>query len=246
MSEKKTTVSRREFLKDAGLVVGGATIGSAAILSACSKGGTETITKTETKTATQTSTVTSTKSVTTTEYVAADGSKFATLKELQDYYAATAPNFDASKIVSFKVDGNSYTVAVEPWWPLAYVLLDILGYFSIKLGCDMGNCGTCTILVNGTPMFSCLMLASEADGLEITTAEGLCNGYELSPVQKKFYDYDATQCGYCTPGLLIAATALIAENPKPTADDVRYAFSGHLCFCNNMTKQVACMVGGVN
>jgi len=244
MSEKKTTVSRREFLKDAGLVVGGATIGSAAILSACSKGGTETITKTETKT--QNSTVTSTTSVTKTEYVAADGTKFATLKELQDYYAATAPNFDVSKIVSFKVDGKSYTLAVEDWWPLAYVLRDILGYFSIKLGCDMGNCGTCTILVNGTPMFSCLMLASEADGLEITTAEGLCNGYELSPVQKKFYDYDATQCGYCTPGLLLAATALIAENPKPTADDVRYAFSGHLCFCNNMTKQVACMVGGVN
>jgi len=244
MSEKKTTVSRREFLKDAGLVVGGATIGSAAILSACSKGGTETITKTETKT--QNSTVTSTTSVTKTEYVAADGTKFATLKELQDYYAATAPNFDVSKIVSFKVDGKSYTLAVEDWWPLAYVLRDILGYFSIKLGCDMGNCGTCTILVNGTPMFSCLMLASEADGLEITTAEGLCNGYELSPVQKKFYDYDATQCGYCTPGLIMAGEALIKKNPKPTAADVQEAFSGHLCFCANMTKQVECLVGGVD
>ncbi len=245
MSEKKTTVSRREFLKDAGLVVGGATIGSAAILSACSKGGTETITKTETKTTTQNSTVTSTKSVTTTEYVAADGSKFATLKELQDYYAATSPSVDVSKIVSFKVNGKGYSLIVKPWWPLVHVLRNVLGYFSVKAGCDQGNCGTCTILVNGTPMFSCLILAIEAEGFEITTTEGLSDGITLSPVQQAFYDDDATQCGYCTPGLLIAATALIAENPKPTADDVRYAFSGHLCFCNNMTKQVECLVGGV-
>ena len=243
MSEIKSTVSRREFLKDAGLVVGGATIGSAAILSACKGGKTETITKTVTDTKTVTTTAGGS---TSTEYVCpVDSQKFSSLADLQNHYQSAHAGKSFDNIVSFKVDGISYTLGVEPWWPLVYVLRDVLGYFSVKVGCDMGNCGTCSVLVNGTPMFSCLMLASEADGLEITTAEGLCNGAELSPVQKKFYEYDATQCGYCTPGLLIAATALIAENSKPTADDVRKAFSGHLCFCNNMTKQVACMVGGV-
>ncbi len=249
MSEEiKTKVSRREFLKDAGLVVGGATIGSAAILSAC-KGETKTVTSTVTNTAT--STVTKTVEVKgDTKYVCPfDSMEFNSVADLQAHLASAHADKKLDNIVSFTLNGTPYTLVVEPWWPVSMVLRDILGFYDVKVGCDFGNCGTCTVLVekNGKqiPMFSCLMVAGELNGKVITTCDGLSNGITPSPVQKKFYDEDAFQCGYCTPGLILAATALLADNPKPTADEVRYAFSGHLCFCNNMTKTVSAMVGGV-
>ena len=243
MSEKKTTVSRREFLKDAGLVVGGATIGSAAILSACS-GKTTTVTETTTKN----STVTETKTVTgASKFICpVDSKEFSSLADLQSHYTTAHVDKTLENVVTLTVNGNNYTLAVEPWWPLVYVLRDVLGLYSVKVGCDLGNCGTCTILVDGNPKFACLMLACECQGHEIVTMEALSNGAVLSPVEQAFYDHDAYQCGYCTPGLVMAAEALIKKNPKPTAADVQYAFSGHLCFCANMTKQVECLVGGVD
>ena len=234
MSEKKTTVSRREFLKDAGLVVGGATIGSAAILSACS-GEPVTNTVTETKTVTGAS-----------KFICpVDSKEFSSLEDLKKHYEADHVDKSLENVITLNINGNNYVVAVEPWWPLVYVLRDVLGFYSVKVGCDLGNCGTCTILVDGTPKFACLMLAIECQGCEIVTMEALSNGAVLDPVQQAFYDFDAYQCGYCTPGLVMAAEALIKKNPKPTAADVQMAFSGHLCFCANMTKQVECLVGGV-
>ncbi len=222
--------------------MGGATIGSASLLAAC---GSDTTTQTITNTTTTTSTVTSTTTV--TNYICpVDSQKFSSLADLQDHYSTEHAGNQAENIVTLNVNGKAYALIVEPWWPLAYVLRDILGFYSIKLGCDMGNCGTCTIQVDGAPMFSCLMLAVDCDGMEITTLEAMSDGINLDPVQQAFYDYDAYQCGYCTPGLIMAAEALIKKNPKPTAEEVQEAFSGHLCFCANMTKQVECLVGGVD
>ncbi len=246
--EKKKTIeiSRRKFLKDAGLVVGGASIGSMAFLNAC-KGG-ETITKTVTNTATSTVTTTAAATtVTVNKFVCpVDGQEFPTLDDLKAHYNAAHPGAPAIEgLVTLTVNDVNYVMKVEPWWPLSFVLRDQLGLFGLKVGCDHGNCGTCTVLADGVPVFSCLMLAIECQGKKLTTIEALSNGSNLSPLQQKFYNNEAFQCGYCTPGILLASTALLANNPKPTADDVRAALAGHLCFCGNFLKVVETVTGGV-
>jgi carbon-monoxide dehydrogenase small subunit len=110
----------------------------------------------------------------------------------------------------------------------------------------MGQCGTCTILVDGVPMFACLMLAIDAGGHKLMTVEGLSDdGVTLNPLQQKIVNNDAYQCGYCTPGFLMAATALLASTPQPTADQLRAALAGHVCFCGNSIRLVNTLVGGV-
>jgi len=246
--EKKKTIeiSRREFLKDAGLVVGGATVGSMAFLSACNNSGsTSTVTKTVTG---GTTTVTSpATTVTVNKFICpVDGQEFPTLDALKVHYNAAHPGAPAIEgLLTLTVNNINYTMKVEPWWPLSFVLRDQLGLFGLKVGCDAGNCGTCTVLADGVPVFSCLLLAIECQGKKLTTVESLSNGINLSPLQKKFYDNEAFQCGYCTPGILLASTALLAANAKPTADDVREALSGHLCFCGNWLKVVESVTGGV-
>ena len=250
--QKKTVISRREFLKDAGLVVGGATIGSMAILSACNGGSTVTNTATKTVTTTvtgsgSTGTVTSTTTVSVSKFICpVDGLEFPSLAALQTHYNAehggAAP---LAGMVTLNVNNVDYTLKVEPWWPLAFVLRDKLGLFGLKTGCEFGNCGTCTILADGMPVFSCLLLAIECQGKQLITIEGLSNGSNLSPIQQAFYDNEAFQCGYCTPGIIMAGTALLASKPKPTADEVRDALAGHLCFCGNWLKVVEAIEGGV-
>ncbi|MCL2679385.1 MAG: (2Fe-2S)-binding protein [Dehalococcoidia bacterium] len=229
---KKNGMSRREFLKDAGLVVGGATIGSMTFLSSC--GG-------------KTTTVTTTVTGGATRYIdPIDGSEWPSLEALQAHFNATWPNAALSgNLVVLSVNGRDYGVYVNPSWPLAYVLREKMGFFGVKTGCDMGQCGTCTILVDDVPMFSCLMLAIDAGGKKITTVEGLSDGIRLSPLQQKFVDNDAFQCGYCTPGYLMACTALLASNPRPSADDVREAIAGHICMCANAIRVVNTVTGGV-
>ena len=249
--QKKTVISRREFLKDAGLVVGGATVGSMAILSACNSG--ETVTNTSTKTVTTTvtgsgtgSTVTATTTVSVSKFICpVDGQEFTSLAALQTHYNAEHGGGAMPGMVTLSVNNVDYTMHVEPWWPLSFVLRDQMGLFGVKTGCEYGNCGTCTILADGVPVFSCLMLAIECQGKQLTTVEGLSNGSNLSPIQQAFYDNEAFQCGYCTPGILMAGTALLAAKPAPTADDVREALAGHLCFCGNWLKVVGTLEGGV-
>jgi aerobic-type carbon monoxide dehydrogenase small subunit (CoxS/CutS family) len=235
--KKPVEISRREFLKDAGLVVGGATIGSMAFLTAC-KG--ETVTSTVTKTTPPTT-------VTVSKFICpVDGQEFPTLDALKAHYNSAHPSAPAiDGLVTLTVNNINYVMKVEPWWPLSHVLRDVLGLFGVKVGCDHGNCGTCTVLADGVPVFSCLMLASECEGKKLTTIEALSDGINLSPLQKKFYENEAFQCGYCTPGILLASTALLAANAKPTADDVREALAGHLCFCGNFLKVVETVTGGV-
>jgi aerobic-type carbon monoxide dehydrogenase small subunit (CoxS/CutS family) len=234
--ENKAGISRRDFLKDAGLVVGGATVGSMAFLSACGKTTTTTV-------AGPTVTTTSTLS----KFVdPIDGTEWPTLTDLQNHFNAAHPGLALSNnVITLNVNGVDYNLWVKPTWPLAYVLRDKLGFNGVKVGCDMGQCGSCTILVDGVPMFACLMLAIDSAGHKLMTVEGLSDGVTLNPLQQKFVTNDAYQCGYCTPGILMTSTALLATTPKPTADQVRAALAGHICMCANWITVVNTLTGGV-
>jgi len=144
-----------------------------------------------------------------------------------------------SQKIKFKVNGVMEEVNVEPGWSLAYVLREVLNLTGTKVGCETGNCGTCTVLVDGKAIKSCLFLAVKAKGKEIVTIEGL-KGKQggLHPLQEAFMDHFAVQCGYCTPGMILAAKALLDENPNPTEEDVRRGLSGNLCRCTGYVKIV--------
>jgi len=144
--------------------------------------------------------------------------------------AAQAPAGDPVK-ATLSVNGRSHTLLVEPRWTLLFVLRERLGLTGTKLGCERGECGACTVLIDGTPRYACMTLALEAEGREITTLEGLMSGEELGPVQQAFLVEDAFQCGYCTPGQIVAAEGLLRANPEPTLAEIRTGMSGNLCRC---------------
>lgn len=133
--------------------------------------------------------------------------------------------------VALRVNGRPYAVLVEPRWSLLYVLREELGLTAAKEGCGRGECGACTVLVEGVPRYSCLTLAVEAEGVEITTLEGLMDGEELGPTQQAFAETDALQCGYCTPGQIVAVEGLLRTHPHPSPEEVREGVSGNLCRC---------------
>ena len=133
--------------------------------------------------------------------------------------------------ITLTVNGERVAGAVEPRQSLADFLREQLGLTGTHLGCEHGACGACTVLVDGAAARSCLMFAVQTDGAQVVTVEGLARGDALSPLQRAFRTHHALQCGFCTPGFLVAATALLAENPDPTPDEVRAALSGHLCRC---------------
>ena len=192
MSEetKKSGLSRREFLKDAGLIVGGATVGSV-MLGAT---GCKTVEKI----------------VEVPVYIDGDGSR-----------------------TLFNVNGQDYRVDVEPYWSLNFILREKLGLTFTKNGCDRGQCGHCTVLIDGAPMYSCLVLAGDAaGGKKIETAESLAPDMgNLKGIAKAFHDNEAFQCGWCTAGFMMATKALLADKPKPTIQEVKEGLSGHLCIC---------------
>lgn len=141
--------------------------------------------------------------------------------------------------INLKVNGTYLEVPVEPYRSLAYVLREELNLTGTKIGCETGHCGSCTVLVDGKSIKSCIYLAMKANGKEIVTIEGLTdeNG-RLHPLQEAFVENFAIQCGYCTPGMIIAAKALLEENPDPTEKEVREALSGNLCRCTGYVKIV--------
>jgi carbon-monoxide dehydrogenase small subunit len=134
------------------------------------------------------------------------------------------------------VNGERYDVEVQSHHTLLQVLRDQLVFTGTKNGCSEGECGACTVLLDGEPINSCLTLAVEADGHQITTVEGLAHDEQLDPIQKTFMDLGATQCGFCTPGFLIAARALLNRNPHPTEDEIREGLVGNLCRCTGYTR----------
>jgi len=133
--------------------------------------------------------------------------------------------------VVLKVNGVTYNLNVESHRTLVEVLRDTLGLTGTKKSCNEGECGACTVLMDGKPVASCLVLAVAAQGKEITTIEGLSEGEKLHPVQEAFVKHAAIQCGFCTPGMVMVAKAFLDENPKPTRTEVRKAISGNLCRC---------------
>ena len=132
--------------------------------------------------------------------------------------------------VSFSVNGGREQIDVEPRRTLADALRDDLGLTGTHLGCEQGVCGACTVLLDGEPVRSCLMLAVQADGSSLTTVEGLA-GDELHPLQQAFADCHGLQCGFCTPGFLISALHLLTENPDPSREEIRSGLSGNICRC---------------
>lgn len=144
----------------------------------------------------------------------------------------------ASTTITLVVNGTERSVAVEDHWTLVELLRDHLGLTGTKIGCDRGECGACTVLVDGKPVYSCSSLAVWLDGRSVQTVEGLASGDVLDPLQRAFIDHDAVQCAFCTSGQLMAAKALLATNARPTANDVRTALSGNLCRCGNYDRIV--------
>ncbi len=140
------------------------------------------------------------------------------------------------EIAGFRVNGKIYEAMVEPNTTLLEVLRDQLDLAGTKHGCGMGICGACTVLVDGQPVLSCLTLAMAVRDKSILTVEGLSEGNVLHPLQKAFVDHGAIQCGFCTPGMIMSAKALLDENPKPARDDVRMALAGNLCRCTGYVK----------
>jgi xanthine dehydrogenase YagT iron-sulfur-binding subunit len=133
--------------------------------------------------------------------------------------------------VKLEVNGDLYKVEIEPRRTLLDVLRDDLHFTGTKKACDMGECGACTVMLDGKAVYSCLLLAIECEGHTVLTIEGLSRGKELDPIQQAFIEHDALQCGFCTPGQIMSIKALLLRNPDPTREEVRTAVSGNLCRC---------------
>jgi aerobic-type carbon monoxide dehydrogenase small subunit (CoxS/CutS family) len=138
-------------------------------------------------------------------------------------------------LLTLRVNGERQTVAAEPHHTLLEVLREELGLTGTKHGCELGECGACTVLVDGVPVLSCLTLPAELGDADVTTVEGLANGPELHPLQTAFAEEAAAQCGYCTPGMLMSAKALLDGNTSPTRDEMAQAIAGNLCRCTGYT-----------
>jgi len=140
------------------------------------------------------------------------------------------------KEINLTVNGEEYRLAIEPHRTLLQVLREDLGLTGTKEGCGKGDCGSCTVLVDGKAVNACLMLAVQAKGKSITTVEGLAPAEGLHPLQEAFIQYGAIQCGFCTPGMIMSAKAFLDENPHPTEEEVKRALAGNLCRCTGYTK----------
>jgi len=141
--------------------------------------------------------------------------------------------------VSLAVNGVRHELDLEPRELLVYVLRDRLGLTGTNVGCDTSSCGACTVLLNGESVKSCTLLGVQADGMELTTIEGLASNGDLHPLQQAFHEQHGLQCGYCTPGMVMAAASLLAETPDPSEAEIRHALEGNLCRCTGYQNIVA-------
>jgi xanthine dehydrogenase YagT iron-sulfur-binding subunit len=144
--------------------------------------------------------------------------------------------------IRLTVNGAVHRVDVEDRWTLVELLRDRLGLTGTKIGCDRGECGACTVLVDDKPIYACSNLAVWIDGKNVVTVEGLAKNGALDPLQQAFVEHDAAQCGFCTSGQLMSAKALLSVNPRPTADEARAAMSGNLCRCANYNRYIEAVV----
>lgn len=160
----------------------------------------------------------------------------------QAYTPEVAAGVRNKATLSLKVNGKNYRVEVEHRNTLAEVLRDQLGLTGTKIGCDRGECGACTVIIDGRNMYSCSQLAVWMQGKEILTIEGLAKGDKLDPVQDAFIEHDGPQCGFCTSGQIMSGKALLMKNPKPTEAQARRGLSGNLCRCGNYNREVAAVL----
>ncbi len=142
------------------------------------------------------------------------------------------------KVIQLTVNGEPVEAAIEPNRTLVQFLREDLGLTGTKHGCGLGDCGACTVILNGSPVNSCLVLAVQAAGCELLTIEGLAENGRLHPIQQSFVDHGAIQCGFCTPGMILSSKALLDSNPDPTELEIRTAISGNLCRCTGYQKIV--------
>ncbi len=142
------------------------------------------------------------------------------------------------KLIELKINGDLHEVAIDPRRTLVEVLREDLDLTGTKESCGDGDCGACTVLMDGKPVNGCLVLALEAQGKDIITIEGLGSGDEMHPIQQAFVEHGAIQCGFCTPGMILSAKSLLDENPKPGIEDIRRAIGGNLCRCTGYSKIV--------
>ena len=160
----------------------------------------------------------------------------------EPYVAESADSARGKTAVALKVNGKTYRVEVEHRQTLAEVLRDELGLTGTKIGCDRGECGACTVIIDGRNMYSCSQLAVWMQGKEIVTVEGLVKGDKLDPVQEAFIEHDGPQCGFCTSGQIMSGKVLLMKNPKPTEAQARRGLSGNLCRCGNYNREVAAVL----
>ena len=151
-----------------------------------------------------------------------------------------------SRTITVEVNGESYEREVDARKLLIHFLRDDLDLTGSHIGCDTGNCGACSVIVDGTLVKSCMMLAVQADGSSVETVEGLANEDELVPLQQAFSDHHALQCGYCTPGMLMSATALLRQNPHPSEDEIRKGIQGNICRCTGYVNIVEAVKAAAN
>lgn len=230
MSEKDKKesgeISRRQFIAGAGMVVGGAAVGAAIAYPLASGKEVEV-------------------QVDVPKYVAPDGTTFSTLAALTAYIEGIYGDGDGPAAVveglaTLNINGDIMMVKVEPSWTLAYVLREKLGLTGTKRGCDVGNCGVCTVIMDGRPVLSCLVLCAEAgEGQMIETIEGLARDGQLTSLQQAMVENDATQCGFCTPGQVMTATALLRLNSSPDVAEIKEFMSGTLCRCGTQPNVIA-------
>jgi aerobic-type carbon monoxide dehydrogenase small subunit (CoxS/CutS family) len=213
--DKTGQISRREFLKDAGLIVSGATVGSMAILSAC--GGDGETTKTVTSTVTKT--------------VTSLGGSGATVT------VTANPSTGAPGKISLTVNGQKFEIEnVKTGQTLLSYLHDTLSLTGAKYFCDQGACGACSVIMNGRPILSCSTLVVECNGADIQTIEGIAT--EKHPLIDTYVEYNCMQCGYCTPGFIVTAKALLDKNPKADEAAIREALAGNLCRCGTYPQHI--------
>lgn len=162
--------------------------------------------------------------------------------EVEAYTQEAVGTTRGKSTLSLKVNGKNYKVEVEHRNTLAEVLRDQLGLTGTKIGCDRGECGACTVMINGRNLYSCSQLAVWMEGKEILTIEGLAKGDKLDPVQEAFIEHDGPQCGFCTPGQIMSGKALLLKKPNPTEAEVRRGLSGNLCRCGNYNREVAAVL----
>jgi aerobic-type carbon monoxide dehydrogenase small subunit (CoxS/CutS family) len=140
---------------------------------------------------------------------------------------------ETAQLIGFRVNGQTHQLMVEPHWTLSFVLRTKLGLTGTKEACDEGACGSCTVVVDGQAVPSCMMLAIEQDGKHIETIEGLSGQGRLHPIQEAWLEEYGAQCGFCSPGMIMSAKALLDKNPQPSSDEIKAALAGNLCICSN-------------